>query len=101
VAFDMYLDDRHEAIRDADQYIFSLASEPAGAYPALGAVWSRFYSQFSIEPVEAERLVRELLALYAEHGRDAGPGYAELTLRLACFFSRAAVSGSAVRCAGD
>lgn len=101
MAFDMYLEGQHQAIRGADEYIFTLASESTASYPVLASIWSRFYSQFSLTPEEAERLVHELLRLYGEHETSAARGFAELTLRLACFFSRASVAGLPIKCVGD
>lgn len=100
MALDMYFEGQHQAIRDADEYIFTLADSSA-AYPALASIWSRFYSEFSITPEEAGCLVNELLALYSAHTHDASRGFAELTLRLACFFSKASVAGLTIKCVGD
>lgn len=97
----MYLESEHQSIGDADEYIFTLAGESPNAYPTLVSLRSRFYSQFNLGPTEAERLVHELLGLYAEYASTAGRGLAPLTLKLACFFSRASVDGTSIRCAGD
>ena len=40
MAFDMYAKDRHEAIHNQDEYIFSFASEAPHEFPQLNALWS-------------------------------------------------------------
>lgn len=67
MAFDMYLDKRHEAIGEHEEYIFSLAAEPPRDFPLLGRVWSKFYSDFTLSPEEAATLVHEFLALHERH----------------------------------
>jgi hypothetical protein len=97
----MYAGDRHEAIHDQDEYIFSFALETTGAFPQLEAMWSRFYSEFSLTPEQAGALVHELLLLHKRFGAQSGKGMAILVLQLAQFFSAAAQSDSTVRCVGD
>lgn len=101
MAFDMYAKDRHEAIHNQDEYIFSFASEAPHEFPQLNALWSKFYSDFNLYPEQAAALVHELLALHARYGPQGGKGMALLVLRLAQFFSAAACAKIGVRCAGD
>ncbi|WP_172205366.1 hypothetical protein [Niveibacterium sp. COAC-50] len=101
MAFDMYAGDRHEAIYDQDEYIFAYVAEAPGAFPQLEALYSRFYSEFSLTPEHAGLLVHELLALHDRFGANSGKAQAGLVLRLAQFFSAAARNSICVRCSGD
>ncbi len=97
----MYSGDRHEAIHDQDEYIFVYVTETPGAFPHLEALYSKFYSEFSLTPEHAGLLVHELLALHDRFGANSGKSMASLVLRLAQFFSAAARNHIGVRCAGD
>jgi hypothetical protein len=101
MAFDMYSGERHESIRDQDEFLFTLAEQDKRRYPVLLKLWANFYSEFVLVPQEAATLVHELLALHDRHEASAGKSMASLVLRLAKFFSAAAVSNASVRCAGD
>jgi hypothetical protein len=101
MAFDMYLGHRHEAIHDQDEYIFALASNTPSAYPQLLALQSRFYSQFDLPPIQANKLLHEVLALIDTQTGTTNKSLSALVLRLAIFFSAAAQGELAVRCSGD
>ncbi|UXH79076.1 hypothetical protein [Roseateles amylovorans] len=104
MAFDMYVGDRREVIHEHETPLFTLAAASAGDFPQLNALWSRFYSDSSLYPEQAQALVHELLALHARHGGpggQGGKGMAQTVLRLAAFFSAAACAGRSIRCSGD
>ena len=101
MAFDMYSGERHEPIRDQDEFLFAFAEQDKGRYPVLLKLWANFYSEFVLTPQEAAALVHELLELHDRHEANAGKSMAGLVLRLAKFFSASAVSNVSVRCAGD
>ena len=101
MSFDLYAGDVRERIHPHEEFLFSLAAERSGRYPALLGVWESFYKDPQMHPDQAGACVHEIIDLLSSNGGLANRPLATVAFRLLLFFSSAYRNGKAVKCSSD
>jgi hypothetical protein len=107
MTFSMSLAGASEDIDGNDQYFLVMAAAQPRLYPALAAVWKRFYDSppmpegqsATMGPDDANAIVHELIMLLAANHADRA--LTQLVVRLLPFFSQAYRTQESIRCSSD
>jgi hypothetical protein len=101
MAFDMYLNNKHEKIDHYEEGIFEIINEDDD-YPTLNWIWEKLYDGPSISPSQSNLLVHEMLKLLPKlPNENKNIIIRNLVIRVLPFFSEAYTSNSFIKTDSD
>lgn len=95
----MFAGDRHEAIGNHEELIFSLVYKDKANFPELVNIYQYFYDDPLLKSSQVEQILRELILLKSKFSCDSSIN--QLVDRLFSFFEYAKSESLIVRCESD